>query len=284
MSLFRTTDENGRVLLDSNHLFFTYIKSGTLKNFLDKSPRNNSFYWDWTLSERKAWFGCYIDVVTQGGCPLVFLAINTTNDGFASMTTNQRNYTAPIFGITQKIANNTYRIRFENFYHMTDAELSRFKVYIFDLYVKPATQIGMNIWSENGDLTFSTEQIPLKIDAIHNVTIPTSGEYFVFDDKSNSSKLRGVSYGIAKTMKSGRQYATLCDAGHTFRGDDFYSGDIVSWQTSTIGTLGGAVYYLGASYLISSSGLTNSGPWLSEHMLKDSIIAIDVTDLPFPYN
>ncbi|ANB90876.1 hypothetical protein MOVS_01440 [Moraxella ovis] len=163
---FRTYNNQGHKLLDSNEAVFSFVKSGRLTRLLDTPfEKNKRKYWyrakrliiNSRLREGKA------NIYTPEYCMYYIDLPNAISpiagvyyDGLAKDCN-------PVVYLNTGYFDGIARLMFYSNGRLSDAELAKFHIYIFDVNVIKETAVGMNLYDRQGNVTFSSRSMPMSL-------------------------------------------------------------------------------------------------------------------------
>lgn len=354
---FRTYNQQGQVLLDSEQAVFSFIKSGRLTRlFATPFESNKREYWyrakrlginskmrqGWADIHTKEYCMYYIDV-PNAISPLATVYY----DGLAKDCN-------PVIYINSGQFNGITRMMFYSNGRLSDEELAKFHIYVFDVNVIKETHVGMNLYDRNGNVTFSNRSKPMLMTPINIKGVSIKGNNirienrqaiediitieWLFDNFQESDpeyaaaqkraraaitpilnlKFSPFSSLVNSTLKKGRKYTVFGDNTYNIRGipnffdDGGYYGGIRIYDNNSYmlidikGSAKTKLHLFGSRDLIwfykqvdfkniNTNGEVNhniASPELHNVHLEEwcafledtSILVVDVTDLPFPYN
>lgn len=164
-------DSDGKKQFDSSKVVYSLIKSDHLK-YLGKNSSDEATYR--MLVMRKLQHVLYIDVVATEA-PIAFThydgdvyeqyGVDGGFDGYKMI--------APLH--VAKINQNTYRFYFFSLVALSEPQLRRYRVYLFDR-VKIKAKVGLTTYDQDGGITFSTHHHPLKIVDYRQPRLPNANE------------------------------------------------------------------------------------------------------------
>lgn len=258
----------------------------------------------------------YIDVVCES-TPLAFLHCEMTKPKYGGILYQLDYDESPFLGLThlytKKLSDNLYRLAYVSAMPLSDEELNRFRVYIFGLTKHKSNTVGLNLYDDKGNLTFSSANTPLKI-FTKPLTLSkdvNDKRVFVNKDGWQDNPLGDYTY---QALEANRRYATMGGgitelvnavshnqknvvADITTRNAMFnklhYGNDwdwFSSMQFGVTGFMGGITSYIGSGYYQyarldrRTTAKHFEFGWRNANKEYVDISVADVTHLPFPYN
>lgn len=164
---FRTYNAAGQKLLDSDELVFSFVMSGRLTRLLDKpfetnkrvySHRAKRLVFNSRIETRTAdiyspeYCMYYIDVprAVSPVCAIYY-------DGLSSDCN-------PVVYLNTGYVGSTARMMFYSNGRLSDAELAKFQIYIFDVVAtEKETTVGVNLYDRESNVTFSSRSNPMRV-------------------------------------------------------------------------------------------------------------------------
>ncbi|AKG07074.1 hypothetical protein AAX05_01440 [Moraxella bovoculi] len=163
---FRTFNQQGQKLLDSDEAVFSFVKSGRLTRLLDTPfEKNKRKYWyrakrlgiNSKLREGQA------DIHTPEYCMYYIDLPNAISpitgvyyDGLAKDCN-------PVVYLNTGYFDDMARMMFYSNGRLSDAELAKFHIYIFDVNVIKENKVGINLYGRQGNVTFSSRSMPMSL-------------------------------------------------------------------------------------------------------------------------
>ncbi|WII96007.1 hypothetical protein LU276_04110 [Moraxella haemolytica] len=163
---FRTFNQQGQKLLDSDEAVFSFVKSGRLTRLLDTPfEKHKREYWyraKRLVINSKLRRG-YTDIYTPEYCMYYIDLPNAISpiagvyyDGLSSQCN-------PVVYLNTGYFDGIARLMFYSNGRLSDAELAKFHIYIFDVNVVKETAVGMNLYDRQGNVTFSSRSMPMSL-------------------------------------------------------------------------------------------------------------------------
>lgn len=250
----------------------------------------------------EGYYTYYIDVdIIDGKLYYPYVYVNQNySPSIESAYFSVKGHISFMFSRSVKLSDSTCRFLFTSTRCLFDDELDRIQVYFFVPYSQPEKNVGMNIWSETGELIFSTRQPPMKMVSIERPILSEllkGGRKFFNDPKwqNSSSGERSFLY-----MQENRKYAVNLeiswDAGlSTIHHTGGKIGSMIDVTEQFIGCNGGVMAIARPTKTHELRTVFNESTSLSHFTFncdgprfyanyQDIINVVDVTHLPFPYN
>lgn len=163
---FRTYNQQGQKLLDSDEAVFSFVKSGRLTRLL-ATPfgRHKRTYWyrakrlgiNSKMREGKT------NIHTPEYCMYYIDLPNAISpiagvyyDGLGSQCN-------PVVYLNTGYFNGMARMLFYSNGRLSDSELAKFQIYIFDISVVKENRAGINLYDRQGNVTFSSRSKPMSL-------------------------------------------------------------------------------------------------------------------------
>lgn len=165
---FKTFDETGKELLNANLATYCFVKSGKLTRLI-----SHTFESTYRVIGKKArtantghenvygyihtphYCVYYIDLPLDSISPIPFIY-------YTGSATDADTVPSLVYLSTGKVGNNT-RLFFYSNGRLSDTELNSFNIYIFDIKPLKEDKVGLNLYNQQGQLTFSSKTYPLNI-------------------------------------------------------------------------------------------------------------------------
>lgn len=275
---------------------------------------SESSYYDKSISY-------YIDVVCETA-PIAFLHCDIDKPEYSGISYKHHYASSPFLGLhhlyTHRINETTYRVIFCSAMFLSNIELQRFRVYLFSTSKQKANKVGLNLYDEKGNLTFSSNNLPLKMFIqslkMQTKTAQTRSEHvFIDTDGWQGNSLRDYTF---KSFNADNRYAVMCrgitelvgtglDNGkygtvNLSQNNRFYAvlyrtlqHNDITWDFYSrlhFGAVGGrgfiSAYLSSAYYMFSKYDYRRDADRLDFTSFKDrsDLYVADVSHLPFPYN
>lgn len=164
---FRVYNKDGNILLDAEQSVFSLVKSSRLTRQLDRPfshnknrirIRNKRLL----INSRHEWREA--DIHTPEYCMYYIDVPNAISPIAAVRYEGDSSDCNPIYLLnTSFISDNTARLMFYSNGRLTDGQLSRYQVYIFDVEALKENHVGMNLYDRQGNITFSSRSRPLNV-------------------------------------------------------------------------------------------------------------------------
>lgn len=171
--IFKTYTKQGQILLDSQTPVFALTKTVTPTRLLTPPfDQNKRELWyrakrlGFNSKMRQRW----VDIHTKEYCmyyadvPSVMTPITTISyDGMAHEC-------EPIVFLNAGQFDGKTRLMFYSNGRLSDGQLARYRIHVFDINVQRQTQVGINLYDKQGNVTFSNHSRLLNMDTltIHN--------------------------------------------------------------------------------------------------------------------
>lgn len=163
---FRTYNKQGQKLLDSDESVFSFVKSGRLTRLLAAPfEKNKRSYWyrakrlGINSEMREGWANIY----TPEYCMYYIDLPNAISpiagvyyDGLGSQCN-------PVVHLNTGYFDGRARLMFYSNGRLSDAELAKFHIYIFDINILKETKVGINLYDRQGNVTFSSQSKPMSL-------------------------------------------------------------------------------------------------------------------------
>lgn len=164
-------DKDGNKQFDSDKVVYSLIKAGHL-HYLSTNSTDEATYR--MLIIRKLQHILYIDV-TASEAPIAFIYYDGDMYEQYGVVGGLDGYQliAPLY--VSKLNQHTYRFYFFSLRALSEQQLKRYRVYIFDK-AKQRARVGLTTYNEQGDITFSTHHHPLKIVDYRQPKLPDTDE------------------------------------------------------------------------------------------------------------
>lgn len=163
---FKTYNAQGQLLLDSEQSVFNFVKSGKLTRLLATPfEQNKREYWyrakrlgvNSEMRQGKA------DIHTPEYCMYYIDLPNAISpiagvyyDGLAKDCN-------PVVYLNTGYFDGMARLMFYSNGRLSDEELAKFQIYIFDVNVIKEDKVGINLYDRQGNVTFSSRSVPLSL-------------------------------------------------------------------------------------------------------------------------
>lgn len=167
--IFRTYTKQGQILLDSQTPVFALTKTVTLTRLLTPTFDQN---------KRELWYRAkrlvvnskmrqrWVDIHTKEYCmyyadvPSVISPITTISyDGNAAEC-------EPIVFLNAGQFDGKTRLMFYSNGRLSDEQLANYRIHVFDINVQRQTQVGINLYDKQGNVTFSNHSRLLNMDTL----------------------------------------------------------------------------------------------------------------------
>lgn len=183
---FKTFDETGKELLNANLATYCFVKSGKLTRLI-----SHTFESTYRVIGKKArtantghkniygyihtphYCVYYIDLPLDSISPIPFIY-------YTGSATDADTVPSLVYLSTGKVGNNT-RLFFYSNGRLSDTELNSFNIYIFDIKPLKEDKVGLNLYNQQGQLTFSSKTYPLSIMKIVRTTDITENQYITIN-------------------------------------------------------------------------------------------------------
>ncbi|STY99038.1 Uncharacterised protein [Moraxella lacunata] len=167
--IFRTYTKQGQILLDSQTPVFALIKTVTPTRLLtppfDQNKRQ-MWYRAKRLGVNSKMRQRWVDIHTKEYCmyyadvPSVMTPITTISyDGNAAEC-------EPIVFLNAGQFDGKTRLMFYSNGRLSDEQLARYRIHVFDINVQRQTQVGINLYDKKGNVTFSNHSRLLNMDTL----------------------------------------------------------------------------------------------------------------------
>lgn len=258
----------------------------------------------------------YIDVVCES-TPLAFLHCEITKPKYSGILYQLDYDESPFLGLThlytKKLSDNLYRLVYVSAMPLSDEELNRFRVYIFGLTKHKANTVGLNLYDDKGNLTFSSANTPLKMFTRPLTLSKNINDKRVFINKDGwqdnqvgdytyqaltpNQRYATMGGGISELVNAISHHQRNSVARITTRNalyNKLYYDNTWDWfssmQFGVTGLIGGMTAYIGSGYYQYSYIDRRMGAkyiefeWSNVNKEYINIHVADVTHLPFPFN
>lgn len=165
--IFRTYTKQGQILLDSQTPVFALIKTVTLTRLLNPAFEHNKREFWYTAKRlivnsksRRGWAEIYTSeyCMYYADVPSVISPITTISyDGNADGC-------EPIVFLNAGQFDGKTRLMFYSNGRLSDEQLANYRIHVFDTNVKRQTQVGINLYDKQGNVTFSNQSRLLQLD------------------------------------------------------------------------------------------------------------------------
>lgn len=164
--IFKTYNQNGQTLLDSQTAVFTLIKAGTLTRVLATPFEQN---------KREVWYRAkrlgfnsemrkrLADIHTTEYCMYYMDVANVKSPIVAIHYNGQMTNCSPLAYQSAGQMDNGLRLMFYADRRLSDDELNKYHIYVFDTQLQRETRVGINLYDEKGNITFSNKNPLLNI-------------------------------------------------------------------------------------------------------------------------
>lgn len=171
--IFKTYTKQGQILLDSQTPVFALIKTVTPTRLLTPPfDQNKRELWyrakrlGFNSKMRQRWVNIYTKeyCMYYADVPSVMTPITTISyDGMAHEC-------EPIVFLNAGQFDGKTRLMFYSNGRLSDGQLARYRIHVFDINVQRQTQVGINLYDKKGNVTFSNHSRLLNMDTltIHN--------------------------------------------------------------------------------------------------------------------
>lgn len=163
---FKTYNAQGQLLLDSEQSVFNFVKSGKLTRLLATPfEQNKREYW---YRAKRLGFNSEMrqgkaDIHTPEYCMYYIDLPNAISpiagvyyDGLAKDCN-------PVVYLNTGYFDGMARLMFYSNGRLSDEELAKFHIYIFDVNVIKEDKVGINLYDRQGNVTFSSRSVPLSL-------------------------------------------------------------------------------------------------------------------------
>lgn len=311
MSL-RTYDTQGRVMLDSNQAVFGFVKSGKLTRLLNTPPSQNKrevWYRAKRLGINSKMRNRMADIHTPEYCMYYIDVPNAISPLAAVYYNGLAKDCNPVIYLNTGFFNGKARLMFYSDGRLSDSELNKYQIYIFDARTVRETVVGINTYDRQGNVTFSNRVLPMQIvesisfgnaqaqnlkngqvyhrasrQKIAVVNLMYYNVVLVYQDPANQyikedSYQARLSNIMAMAVQDGYILCTAINAsdintmGNRINNDPIYNviDDGVEMETWT-------EYEYGSYAFGSGERIKNTAPY------QGNALAVNVSQLPFPYN
>lgn len=163
---FKTYNKQGQKLLDSDEAVFSFVKSGRLTRLL-ATPfgRHKRTYWYRAkrLGINSKMREGRTNIHTPEYCMYYIDLPNAISpiagvyyDGLAKDCN-------PVVYLNTGYFDGMARLMFYSNGRLSDSELAKFRIYIFDVNVVKETGVGINLYDRQGNVTFSSRSVPMSL-------------------------------------------------------------------------------------------------------------------------
>lgn len=157
-------------LLDSDEAVFCFVHSGRLTRLLDKPFRENKREYSYRAkrvginAKRRSGKA---DILTPEYC-MYYIDVPHATSPMASVYYDGLSQDCnPVVYLNTGFIGNTARMMFYSNGRLSDAELAKFQVYVFDVSTAKETTVGMNLYDREGNVTFSSRSQPMSVHTKH---------------------------------------------------------------------------------------------------------------------
>ncbi|OAV36335.1 hypothetical protein [Moraxella catarrhalis] len=167
--IFRTYTKQGQILLDSQTPVFALIKTVTPTRLLTPPfDQNKRELWyrakrlGFNSKMRQRWVNIYTKeyCMYYADVPSVMTPITTISyDGMAHEC-------EPIVFLNAGQFDGKTRLMFYSNGRLSDGQLARYRIHVFDINVQRQTQVGINLYDKKGNVTFSNHSRLLNMDTL----------------------------------------------------------------------------------------------------------------------
>ncbi|MFB6347879.1 hypothetical protein ACFBZI_07700 [Moraxella sp. ZJ142] len=158
MAIFKTYKADGSLLLDANLVKYGLIKSCGFEYRGDSASNPANILHDVVKGLFSHVFT--VDVVSQN-CPICFIHYDGTIYDSYGLINGGRDYNF-VYPFKVLKGKNGYRFYFGSI-SADPRMLDKIRFYFFDAFMQRETKVGLNLYDQNGVLTFSTANPPLHI-------------------------------------------------------------------------------------------------------------------------
>lgn len=170
--IFRTYTKRGQILLDSQTPVFALTKTAHLTRLLETPfDQNKRAFWyrakrlGVNSKLRQGWANIYTKeyCIYYADVPSVMTPITTISyDGNADGC-------EPIVFLNAGQFDGKTRLMFYSNGRLSDEQLANYRIHVFDINVQRQTQVGINLYDKQGNVTFSNHSRLLNMDT-HTIT------------------------------------------------------------------------------------------------------------------
>lgn len=306
---FKTYNAQGQLLLDSEQAVFNFVKSGRLTRLLATPfEQNKREYWYrakrmYVNSEMRKG---QADIHTPEYCMYYIDLPNAISpiagvyyDGLAKDCN-------PVVYLNTGYFDGVARLMFYSNGRLSDEELAKFHIYIFDVNVIKEDKVGINLYDRQGNVTFSSRSAPMNIAeyVVYGRKELDAGIYYKSANKKCASvMLEPYQVIYVARFKRGFVQGIKCDfydIALNAAKDGCLIGEQVSFKNilldgkreASAKDIGGKLVDDGELAEASDSyldrGVLTSNKWLAKLQTKPphqgQALLIDVQNLPFPFN
>lgn len=214
MATFKVYDSFGRTAFDSSQSVYNLIKAGHLELLNTNAADNISQTLRWVMDGQHNYI-YYIDVQAKY-CPIAFMHFDGgILDGYG-VHANYGGYRLIHYVSTILVRQGYYRFFFVSMKFLTAELLNKIRIYIFDACFE-RTNVGINTYDRQGNLTFSTKNPLLNIVG----TFPRAWQQAVYVERWQQGIIRNRFWGEIR----GRISAELESKGYDINRNIFRSYD-----------------------------------------------------------
>ncbi|UZA13248.1 hypothetical protein [Moraxella bovis] len=164
---FHTYNRAGQKLLDSDELVFNFVMSGRLTRLLDKPFEANKRVYSHrakrlVINSRVR--TTVADIYSPEYCMYYIDVPRAVSPLCAIYYDDLAENCNPVVYLNTGYVGSTARMMFYSNGRLSDAELAKFQIYIFDVVAtEKETTVGMNLYDREGNVTFSSRSQPMSV-------------------------------------------------------------------------------------------------------------------------
>ena len=207
---FRTYNKEGQKLLDSDEAVFSFVKSGRLTRVINYTYESTRKEWTtsrWLGTGTKHWESF---TKTREYCMYYIDLPNAISPIAGVYYEGLGSQCNPVVYLNTGYFNSMARMMFYSNGRLSDSELAKFQIYIFDINVIKETQVGINLYDSQGNITFSSRSKPMSLQTKttvqsipDNIRLLSSDEAKIFNSYITHADDYDVDYYHNKTRDDG---------------------------------------------------------------------------------
>lgn len=164
---FRTYNAEGQKLLDSDELVFNFVMSGRLTRLLDKPFETNKRVYSHRAKRliiNSRVRTSLADIYTPEYCMYYIDVPRAVSPLSAIYYDGLSSDCNPVVYLNTGYVGSTARMMFYSNGRLSDAELAKFQIYIFDVVAtEKETTVGVNLYDRESNVTFSSRSNPMRV-------------------------------------------------------------------------------------------------------------------------
>lgn len=179
--IFKTYNNQGQTLLDSQTAVFTLIQVGKLTRLLNKDFANNKreyWYRAKRLGINSTMRQGFADIHSKEYCMYYLDVPNAISPIVVIYYGGLAKDCEPVALLNAGQFEGKTRLMFYSNGRLSDEQLDKYRIYVFDTVVQRETQVGINLYDKQGKVTFSNKNTLLNLVG-HTVNItPLSSQQY----------------------------------------------------------------------------------------------------------